>query len=64
VKVPLYAENRVPEVWVVNLTNETIEVYRDLAEGGYQSRVVVMHGETASPQELPSVSISVDEVFG
>ena len=64
VKVPLYAENHIPEVWVVNLTNETIEVYSDLAEGGYRRRAVISHGETVSPQELPSVTIVVDEVFG
>lgn len=64
VKVPLYAENRITEVWVVNLTNETIEVHADLAEGGYQSFEIVSHGQMISPRFLPSVTIVVDELFG
>jgi Uma2 family endonuclease len=64
VKVPLYAESRIPEVCVVNLTNETIEVYTHPAEGGYANVRVAGHSELVSPQALPSALIAVDQLFG
>jgi len=38
-KLRCYARNGIPEYWIVNLQNETIEVYREPADGEYRRRV-------------------------
>jgi Uma2 family endonuclease len=37
VKLPLYARAGVPEVWIVNLANETVERHTDPSESGYRT---------------------------
>jgi len=36
VKVPLYAQGGVPEVWVVDLEGRRVLVHREPREGGYK----------------------------
>jgi Uma2 family endonuclease len=40
VKGPLYAEAGIPEYWILNLEDNTLEVYRDPTSEGYQTRQV------------------------
>ncbi len=37
VKIPLYARHKIPEVWLVNLEDRVVEVYRDAAHQEYAS---------------------------
>ena len=64
VKVPLYARSGVPEVWVVNLTNETIEAYADPAGGAYQTADSYACGEELRSRALAALRVSVAEVLG
>ena len=46
VKLPLYARSGIPEVWIVNLAEEEVEVYQSpVADSDHASRapVVQMH---------------------
>jgi Uma2 family endonuclease len=36
VKIPLYAEAEVPEVWLVNLLRQVLEVYTQAEKGKYK----------------------------
>ncbi len=64
VKVPLYAEAGIPEVWIVNLDEDVIEVYAESLSGRYERTSRVGRGKTlALPGGLDG-SISVDEVLG
>jgi Uma2 family endonuclease len=64
IKVPLYAEAGIPEVWLVNLDKSLVEVYSRPEEGKYSNLSLVRRGETlALPGGLPGV-ISVDEALG
>ena len=38
VKLPLYAEFEIPEVWIINVQQRQIEVYRQPANGEYGNR--------------------------
>jgi len=40
-KLPLYASARIPTYWIVNLINQTVEVYRDPGEGTYLASQVL-----------------------
>jgi Uma2 family endonuclease len=64
VKLPLYAEAGAPEVWLVDLGAERVEVYRRPASGGYRDRRVARRGESLSPMALPSLSMAVDTILG
>jgi len=64
VKIPLYAEAGIPEVWLVNLEKDVIEVYSEPAGGQFEKLILVGRGKSvALPGGLPG-TISVDEVLG
>ncbi|HKP52422.1 MAG TPA: Uma2 family endonuclease [Chloroflexia bacterium] len=64
VKAPLYAEGGIPEYWIVNIQEEVVEVYSDLAEGSYSSVHRVGRGETLTlPQGLSGI-VAVDDILG
>jgi Uma2 family endonuclease len=62
-KIPAYAGAGIPEVWLVDLTTERIEVYRDPA-AGYATRRTVERGASLSPLGLPGVVLATDEILG
>ena len=63
-KVPLYAEAGVPEVWVVDVAEAGIEVYREAAPEGYRVRQVVRRGQHLAPEAFPHLDVAVDDILG
>lgn len=63
-KLPLYAQSGIPEVWVVALLPQTIEVYRSPHETGYRETKQLKQGDTLSAIHLPDLNLSVDDVLG
>ena len=63
-KVPLYARHGVAEVWIVDLTGETVEVYRQPSPEGYSTVDRRGRGESVSPATFPDIELSVDELLG
>jgi Uma2 family endonuclease len=61
VKAALYAAAAVPEYWVVNLIDCSVEVYRDPSGTGYVSRKIYRPGESISPLFAPGASLAVAE---
>lgn len=64
VKVPLYAEAGIPQVWIVNLDEDLIEVYSEPAGGQYRRASRVGRGGMLALPDGLEGSISVDEVWG
>ena len=64
VKLPLYAQSLIPEVWIVNLPAGQLEVFRDPAEDGYRQSFVPAPEEFVSPIRVPGIAIRPGEVFG
>jgi Uma2 family endonuclease len=64
VKVPLYAQNGISEVWVVDVQGETIEVYSQPERGAYQSSRQVRRGETLPVPGFPDVNLTVTDILG
>lgn len=52
-KLPLYAAAGVPEVWLVNLEEDRLEVYREPAGRHYRLRLLLTPGERVAPLALP-----------
>ena len=64
VKVPLYARSAIPEVWLIDLQQETIEIYAQPAGGAYQTQKQVGRGEQLTAETLPNLTLDVDAILG
>lgn len=63
VKLPAYARSAIAEVWIVNLNEQTIEVYREPRFASYASKTVLGPGDMASPQMFPDAKVDVAELL-
>ena len=64
VKIPLYAEEAVLEVWLVDVNEECVEVYREPVNGVYQKVDKFVRDESLIIQAFDDVNIGVDEILG
>jgi Uma2 family endonuclease len=64
VKIPLYATAGIPEVWLVDLPADRIQVYRNPAKGSYDKVTSVSPGEALTPLLLTGARLSVTDVLG
>ena len=64
IKMPLYARSGIPEVWLVDVARDLVEVYARPVSGRYQDFREVRRGETLTLSPLPNLVISVDEILG
>jgi len=62
-KLPAYARAGVSEVWIVNVLEPNIEVYREPHLGGYGFSVVLRAGEQARPLAFPDAEVDVVELL-
>jgi Uma2 family endonuclease len=63
-KLPRYAAAGIVEVWIVNLGDDRVEVYRDPVGDRYVTQKVIVRGDSVSPQALPDLVLSVHEILG
>lgn len=63
-KLELYARSGVPESWIVNLTDEQLEVYRDPGGDSYSREQVLKRGERVSPLASPQSVVEVAALLG
>ncbi len=63
-KLDPYAAAGLPEAWIVNLSDEVIEVYRDPAPEGYRTARRARRGGQVSPAAFPDVALAVDDLLG
>ena len=64
VKIPLYAENGIPEAWLVDLNSDTIFVFRHPSPRGYQEIREYRREHEISPEAFPEFRFSVRQVLG
>lgn len=64
VKLPLYARAGIPEVWIVNLQDNSIEVYSQPEGGAYQERQQLQYGQAVSIRGFPDLTLAVDDILG
>jgi Uma2 family endonuclease len=64
-KAVLYARAGIPEYWIVNLAESTVEVRRepDPASGSYRTKAVARGGDTLVAASVPGLSIGVADLF-
>lgn len=64
-KLRVYAEAGAREVWIVNLRDNTVEVFRDPdpAAGRYRDHRIASRGEEIAIQSFPDVAFPVEELL-
>jgi Uma2 family endonuclease len=61
-KLGIYAEAGVPEYWIINLNEMTVEVYSQPSTDGYQEVRVLSEGDVLRPIRVPGVEITVADL--
>jgi Uma2 family endonuclease len=64
VKVPLYAETGIREVWVVDLVRREIVVHRDPQDGTYRKRFIARPNDEVAFGAFPELSFGVAAILG
>ncbi|MCD6255854.1 MAG: Uma2 family endonuclease [Deltaproteobacteria bacterium] len=63
VKLPLYVKAGISEVWIINLNENCIEIYRDPSKDEYQTQIKLKGEQRFSPISFPKVTLSVTEII-
>jgi Uma2 family endonuclease len=63
VKIPLYAESLIQEVWILNLNDALLEVYREPQNSKYQNISYLHSGQTVTPSNFADLVLTIDEIF-
>ncbi len=63
VKLPLYARHGILEVWIVDLENRCLHVFRDPAEGCYKQVQTIKRPGVMAPLQLPECGIDLSGLF-
>ena len=64
VKIALYTAAGIPEVWLVDLEREQVEVYRSPTPRGYQDVRTFARGQAITALLVPTAEIQVTEILG
>lgn len=63
IKAPLYAQEGIPEYWIVDLANKSIEVHREPGAAGYGFMKRHGSGDTIDLPAIDGARLAVDELF-
>jgi Uma2 family endonuclease len=64
IKIPLYAQSGVREVWLVDLSQNAIAVYREPGMNGYGQVQELQRRQALTVQAIADLMLHVDEVLG
>lgn len=64
IKIPLYAQAMIQEVWLVNLLENCIEMYSSPSSAGYEFRRITRHDQAVSPGNFSDISLTANQILG
>ena len=64
IKLPLYAQAMLPEVWLVNLPDDAVEISTQPSNGSYQKMQVLNRGEILASSASSGLSLNVTAILG
>ncbi|MGB7893324.1 MAG: Uma2 family endonuclease, partial [Microcoleus sp.] len=64
VKVSIYARSLIQEVWLVDLVENCLEVYRHQGPNGYSLMLKFWRGQQVASLAFPDLEVSVDFILG
>ncbi len=62
-KLAVYAQAGIAEYWIVNLIENTVEVYRDPRGTAYGSKATYAPGDAITPLAAPGASVAVSDLL-
>lgn len=63
VKVPLYARHNVPEVWLINLEDQQLELFHSPGAEGYREIRILKQPGLITPKLLPGIEVNLAGLF-
>lgn len=63
-KIPMYAFAGIPEVWLIDLVNDRIEIHSNPFKGVYQEVRIIQRGQRIVSQALPQLKLKANEILG
>jgi Uma2 family endonuclease len=62
-KIPLYAKYDIPEVWLIDIANKSIEIYLEPSPSRYQKIICPEKPGIIKPSLLPNVDVDLSRLF-
>lgn len=62
-KQRLYAMFGIPEYWLINLNNESLEVYRQPVEENYQQKFTLYHDEVLNLSQIEGITVNTVDIL-
>ena len=62
-KLRLYATHNIPEYWIVNLIDNSLEVYRQPQDGDYLDKSILGKADSLNLQALPEIRVAVADIL-
>jgi Uma2 family endonuclease len=63
-KIPLYGRSGVPEVWLVDLTTEVVEVHTEPSSDGYARKITSRRGDKITASTVADLTVAVVDILG
>jgi Uma2 family endonuclease len=64
VKIPLYSQHGIIEVWLIDINSKIIEVYQNPTPEGYKNKFILLSEKIISPLAFPDIKITTQEILG
>lgn len=62
-KLPLYARHNIPEVWLIDLQQERVEISRQPSSDGYRQILRPANDERIALSLLPDISLLIADLW-
>ena len=63
IKAKIYARSGIADYWVLNVNDRQLHIFREPADDGYQSEVILGEFSSISPLQFPDFNISIGEML-
>ncbi|MEB3339981.1 Uma2 family endonuclease [Okeania sp.] len=63
-KIPLYAKNGISEVWLIDINQQLVEVYRQPQGNSYQNVQQFFRGDILTIEAFNDINLAVDKILG
>jgi Uma2 family endonuclease len=63
-KMPRYAQNAIPEVWLIDVEHQMVTQYAHPLITGYRHQVKLVRGQILTSQTITGLEIAINAIFG
>lgn len=63
IKAKAYARSGIADYWVLNVNDRQIHVFREPAENGYQSELILGENGSISPLQFPGINVAIQAML-